>query len=249
MPPQGTHATISIEKNSDFRETQRIKPIPAVSGFMSDQTPPERIAELEDRIEQLDATIRKMLPSRREALGLGVAGLAGASLMSGTASAGSSQVGTIGDSNNLVDVEAEDIDVSDTLTTQDIVVNGTATGPFGGGGVVLESGDSITVATIDKSSTNSAFVTLYNGSAKDVLGGVVSGGAQTDFLYTFADSSTLKKNTGSATQYDLGNGNQVEDQAGDLFEIDFLPPAKEVTKIEVGANLFSTFSAEVILKD
>jgi len=34
---------------------------------MSDQTPPERIAELEDRIEQLEATIRKMLPGRRDA--------------------------------------------------------------------------------------------------------------------------------------------------------------------------------------
>jgi hypothetical protein len=75
------------------------------------------VSHLETRIDELEATIRKMLPSRREALGMGVAGLAGASLMSGTASAGSAQVGTIGDSSNLVDLVAEDVTITDTLNT------------------------------------------------------------------------------------------------------------------------------------
>jgi len=75
------------------------------------------VSQLEHRIDELEATIRKMLPSRREALGMGVAGLAGASLMSGTASAGSSQVGTIGDNSNLVDLVAEDVTITDTLNT------------------------------------------------------------------------------------------------------------------------------------
>jgi len=75
------------------------------------------VSQLEHRIDELEATIRKMLPSRREALGMGVAGLAGASLMSGTASAGSAQVGTIGDSSNLVDLVAEDVTITDTLNT------------------------------------------------------------------------------------------------------------------------------------
>jgi len=87
---------------------------------MSDQTPPERIAELEDRIEQLEATIRKMLPGRRDALKLGGAAALGAAAFSGTASAGSSQVGTIGSSSDRVDINAEDIDVSDTINTQTI---------------------------------------------------------------------------------------------------------------------------------
>jgi len=208
------------------------------------------VSQLETRIDELEATIRKMLPSRREAIGMGVAGLAGASLMSGTASAGSAQVGTIGGAGNLVDVEAEDIDVSDTLTTQDIVVNGTATGPFGGAGVVLEAGDSITVSTFEIESTDESFVTLYDGSAKDVLGGTVCGLSAHDFLYTFSDSSTLRKN-GSGTSYSFDNSSQARDDNADAFEVDFLPPAKDVTKIEVGSNVFSgaVFSAEVILKD
>jgi len=77
--------------------------------------PQQRIAELENRIEQLEATTKKMMPTRRDALKYGGAAAIGAAAMSGTASAGSSQIGTIGDASNLVDVEAEDINVSDTI--------------------------------------------------------------------------------------------------------------------------------------
>ncbi len=77
--------------------------------------------ELEDRIDELEATIQRMLPNRREVIGMAGAGLAGAGLMSGTASAGTSSVGTIGDApNDLVDIEAEDITISDTLNTASI---------------------------------------------------------------------------------------------------------------------------------
>jgi hypothetical protein len=51
--------------------------------------------------------------------------------MAGTASAGTNQVGTIGSASQPVDIESEDINNADTVTTQDLVVNGTATGPFG----------------------------------------------------------------------------------------------------------------------
>ena len=91
---------------------------------MSDQTPPERIAELEDRIEQLEATIRKMLPGRRDAMKLGGAAVLGAAAVSGTASAGSSQVGTIGDGSNLVDVHAEDLFNVDTINGDNLVTSG-----------------------------------------------------------------------------------------------------------------------------
>jgi len=210
----------------------------------------DKISRLEDRIEQLEATTKKMMPTRRDALKFGGAAAIGAAAMSGTASAGSSQVGTIGDASNLVDVEAEDIDVSDTITTQDIVVNGTATGPFGGGGVVLESGDTITVEVVDKFTIDESFTTLYNGPAKDVLGGIIMGGAQIDFLYTFSDSSTLHKN-GSGTSYTPAFENRANDRDGTDIEADILPPAKDVTKIEVGANLFDGYAlmAEVILLD
>jgi len=75
----------------------------------------EKIQRLEDRIDELEATIKKMLPGRRDALKLGGAAALGAAAFSGTASAGSSQVGTIGDGSNLVDVHAEDLFDVDTI--------------------------------------------------------------------------------------------------------------------------------------
>jgi len=223
---------------------------------MSPDTPPmddkdEHIRQLDQRVEQLEGTIKKMLPSRRDALKLGGAAVIGGAAMSGSASAGSSQVGTIGSPGSPVDVQAEDIDASDTITTQDLVVNGTATGPFGGGGIVLEAGDSITVATLANVTTELSFVTLYNGTAKDVLGGIMAGHEKLDFLYTFADGSTIRKN-GSGTSYSAANDSGHEDQGGEETETDFLPPAKNVTKIEVGGDQISgatQMGAEVLLKD
>jgi len=228
----------------------------------------DKTRQLENRIDKLESTIEKMMPSRRDALKMGGAALLGGAAMSGTASAGTNQVGTIGASpNNLVDIESEDINNADTVTTdtldsstvnnsgtvttQDIVVNGTATGPFGGGGVVLESGDSITVESIFLSSSDGVLETLYNGSAKDVLGGIVSHGENPDFLYTFSDNTTLHKN-GTGTTYRQGANISVgRDPSGEQFAVDFLPPALDVIKIEVGAQIFNNglFGAEVILKD
>jgi len=93
----------------------------------------EKTQQLENRIEKLESTIEKMMPSRRDALKMGGAALAGGSLMAGTASADTvdEQVGTIGGPNKEVDLVSEDIDNSNQITTKDLVVNGTATGPFG----------------------------------------------------------------------------------------------------------------------
>jgi len=92
---------------------------------MTDQSDQQ---DLEDRVEQLESTISKMLPGRRDALKLGGAALVGGAAMSGSASAGTQQAGTIGTANDPVDVESEDINNADTVTTQDLVVNGTVTG-------------------------------------------------------------------------------------------------------------------------
>jgi hypothetical protein len=81
---------------------------------MSDE--PDR-QDLEDRVDQLESTISKMLPSRRDALKLGGAALVGGAAMSGSASAGTQQAGTIGTANDPVDVESEDINNADTVTT------------------------------------------------------------------------------------------------------------------------------------
>jgi len=230
----------------------------------------DKTRQLENRIDKLESTIEKMMPSRRDALKMGGAALVGGAAMSGTASAGTNQVGTIGDKDatppKRVDLHSEDIDNADTITTDsltatnnnntgtvttdDLVVNNTATGPFGGGAPVLEAGDSITVATIDRNTTDGSLVTLYNGTAKDVLGGTSVFRSDGDFVYTFSDSTTLHKN-GGGTSYTRANKSIFNSEDGDLSEVDFLPPAKDVTKIEVGgkANGGEKFSAEVILKD
>jgi len=87
----------------------------------------EKIQRLEDRIDELEATIKKMLPGRRDAMKLGGAAVIGAAAMSGTASAGSSQVGTIGDGSNLVDVHAEDLFDVDTINGDKLVTSGETT--------------------------------------------------------------------------------------------------------------------------
>ena len=82
------------------------------------------VKKLENRIDKLESTIEKMMPSRRDALKMGGAALVGGAAMSGTASAGTSQVGTIGDKDatppQLVDLHSEDINNADTVTTQDL---------------------------------------------------------------------------------------------------------------------------------
>jgi len=83
----------------------------------------EKTRQLENRIDKLESTIEKMMPSRRDALKMGGAALVGGAAMSGTASAGTNQVGTIGSQASPVDLESEDINNADTITTQDIDVN------------------------------------------------------------------------------------------------------------------------------
>jgi len=209
---------------------------------MSDE--PDR-QDLEDRVDQLESTMSKMLPGRRDALKLGGAALVGGAAMSGAASAQpgdqDGEAGVIGTDNNPVDIQASDIEVDD------LVVNGTATGPFGAA-PVLEAGDTLQVETINSSTQSQSLLTLYSGTAKDVLGGIVRGRVGTDFLYTFSDSTTIKKN-GTGTTYTRDNDSLFINSNVIFQETDFLPPAKDVTDIKVGADLGSgeELGAEVLL--
>ena len=87
----------------------------------------DKIERLEDRIDQLEATIAKMLPGRRDAMKLGGAAVIGAAAMSGTASAtdDTGQVGTIGDASNNVDIYVESVAFSDENKLRTIEVDGT----------------------------------------------------------------------------------------------------------------------------
>jgi hypothetical protein len=81
-----------------------------------------QVEQLENRIDSLESTIEKMMPSRRDALKMGGAALAGGSLMAGTASADTvnEQVGTIGGPGQEVDLVSEDIDNSNQINTKDL---------------------------------------------------------------------------------------------------------------------------------
>jgi len=190
----------------------------------------DKTRQLENRIDKLESTIEKMMPSRRDALKMGGAALVGGAAMSGTASAGTNQVGTIGASpNDLVDIESEDINNADTVTTQDLVVNGTATGPFGGGGVFFEDGDSITQHRGDIKDLGSfSRETIFDlNNAVDVYGGVIFGGDPRELTVTFASNNTL--NTG-----DFGATGKT--QQGQDFGVISVFPMKQVKKMTFQNN-------------
>src|SRR6056297_2237839 len=89
----------------------------------------DKIQRLEERIDQLEDTIAKMLPGRRDALKLGGAAVIGAAAISGTASANAGtdndQVGTIGaDPDDYVDIYVEQIAFSDEGTLRTLEVDG-----------------------------------------------------------------------------------------------------------------------------
>jgi len=72
-------------------------------------------AELHDRVKQLESTVEKLMPSRRDALKLGAAGIAGAaglSATSGSADAATGSAGQIGDSSNRPDIFADTVDAN-----------------------------------------------------------------------------------------------------------------------------------------
>ena len=132
---------------------------------------------------------------------------------------------------------------------KDIVVNGTATGPFGGG-ILLESGDSITVETVSKIASHQTMTILYNGSPKDVLGGVMVGDRELNWYYEFSDNTVLNKN-GSGKNFVRANESMFRDSDGSTNEGVFLPPAKDVIEVGIGHYRItnSLLGAEIILKN
>jgi len=72
-------------------------------------------AELHERVEQLESTVAKMMPSRRDALRMGAAGLAGAAGLRATtqpAAASTGSAGQIGDPSNRPDLFADTVDAN-----------------------------------------------------------------------------------------------------------------------------------------
>jgi len=205
------------------------------------------VSQLEQRIDELEETIRQMLPSRREAIGMGVAGLAGASLMSGTASAGSAQVGTIGDNTNLVDLVAEDVTITDTLNTASI--SGAAAGEallsdgngnltFGsGGGGILRNGSEIDYVALDVSNlpttTGSGDVALVTASDQYVQDNQPS---ETPF-----DITSASFDTDISTQDSSPTGIAWNDDGSRLYEIGTGGGLSEIYQYTVSSGGWEAF--------
>jgi len=183
------------------------------------------VSQLEQRIDELEETIRKMLPSRREAIGMGVAGLAGASLMSGTASAGSAQVGTIGDNSNLVDLVAEDVTITDTLNTaslsgapagEALLSDGNGNLQFGAAGGVEEVSTFGNLPTIDPPQL--AYVTgeeeyYYSRPITGTPFDISSASFSTDIPTQDSTPTGIAWNDDGSRLYEVGRGS-----GGDIYQ-------------------------------
>jgi hypothetical protein len=128
-------------------------------------------------------------------------------------------------------INSDSITNSGQVETQDLTVTGSVVGV--GGGVALESSDNISIDTISGNTTSGSLVTLFSGSSSTVLGGHISTAFRIDWQYTFSDGNviTLGGTPGSFN----GLKAQFKDQAEDRASVGFLPAAKDVTKVEVGA--------------
>jgi hypothetical protein len=158
-----------------------------------------QVEQLENRIDTLEATIEKMMPSRRDAMKMGGAALVGGAAMSGTASAGTNQVGTIGSASQPVDLESEDINNTDTVTTDTL------------DSTTVDNSGTVTTQDISiQQNVNGADTsTAVNGEAltSDGSGGLafasVGGGVPPNFSYVDEKSNrsfntTFTNNTGKA---------------------------------------------------
>jgi len=135
---------------------------PMTDNNTNDEEEPAR-DDLEQRVEQLEQTVQRMLPDRRQALRLGGTALAGGLLGVGatnSASAGSNQVGTIGSSGSLVDVEAEDVTAKsvDTDELNGGVTNSTSVSKIFGERVISASPVGTSVLRFSLGSTYDRYV-------------------------------------------------------------------------------------------
>jgi len=84
----------------------------------TDNTDEPSKAELHDRVRKLESTVEKLMPSRRDALRMGAAGIAGAAGLgaaSQSAEASTGSAGQIGDVNNRPDVFADTVDANNVV--------------------------------------------------------------------------------------------------------------------------------------
>jgi len=96
----------------------------------TDNTDEPTKAELHDRVQQLESTVEKLMPSRRDALRMGAAGIAGAAGLgaaSQSAEASTGAAGQIGDVNNRPDLIADEIDTNTQTFDESRIIEDTFT--------------------------------------------------------------------------------------------------------------------------
>jgi len=211
----------------------------------TDEPEPEPTkAELHERVEQLESTVAKMMPSRRDALKLGAAGIAGAAGLSATsqpADASTGSAGTIGSQSDRPDAFLDEANVNQL------------TGVSTGGKTTLKSGDNVKVATISQQDPARPLRVLIDqpNTPFKLYTGVINmgGGNGNDWEYTFNDGSTINRIGG--TGYDIGKEAISDARSGGRVHTTMLPPATNLVKVRVGGQIFTghTLGAEAIYAD
>jgi len=194
----------------------------------------ERIETLQDRVDEPEATVSKLLPSRRDALKLGAAGAFGAVGMAGSASAqNSGQTGTIGTDADRVDVNAEDIDAVSVNTEQanvgQVIRFGKDNGnsgqdSFNTGSVTAGNGQSFSTGiNANAFGSSIALVSFKSSSARIdtylfIINRAGAAGFDESYLVDSSDnsagSSNVSMSTNASDNYQLN-----ADLAGDMQEI------------------------------
>jgi len=196
----------------------------------------DKTRQLENRIDELEETIQKMMPSRRDALKMGGAALVGGAAMSGTASAGTNQVGTIGSASQPVDLESEDINNADTITTQDIDVSQNVNGA-------------------DTSAASNGEALTSDGSG-GLAFATVGGGIPANFTY---QDKTSQRSLDTVFTNNTGKALYVTCHARSTFDTDFkvltvvvdgVKIQKHIPRLASGTlDQFHTINAEFFVPD
>lgn len=123
----------------------------------TDESDPPDERPLEERVGELEQTVQRMMPSRRQALrtggSLGIGALLGVGAAN-SVSAGSSQSGKVGTSANPVDVEAEDVTLA------------------GAGGLTDPAGNTITDFVGTNLALSGGAVGVNQEGIEDIVGGM-----------------------------------------------------------------------------
>jgi len=195
----------------------------------TDTTDEPSKAELHDRVKQLESTVEKLMPSRRDVLRMGAAGLAGAAGLSATSQSVDASVGSagdIGDPNNRPDLFADTVDANTVINNSRPLARG------------IEAGDSVQTFVGDKVPVAAdSYHTIFNVSnSVDVISGQVTGRGVVGIRVTF-DSGSSKVIGGSRFQNAFL---KAEDSGGDGISVFPIPFLKDVTKLEFANGQPST---------